>query len=138
MFADYAYYGVGDRGGAPTEGSVQWIEKSVQTDGPVRVVSSRADEMFNDITDAEKKHLPKYQGDLLLTQHSAGSINSQAYMKKWNRENELLADDAEAAAVAAHPRRCAVSARKIASRVGAGAHLPVSRYAARHIGAEGL
>jgi alpha-mannosidase len=103
VYADYMYYGVGDRGGAPTEKSVQWIETAVNTTtGAVRVVSSRADQMFNDIADSQKKHLPKYQGDLLLTQHSAGSISSAAYMKKWNRENELLANDAETAAVAAN------------------------------------
>ena len=37
--------------------------------------------------------LPHYHGDLLLTQHSAGSITFQAYMEpRWNRKNELLAD----------------------------------------------
>ena len=57
--------------------------------------------MFNDITDSQKANLPKYKGDLLLTEHSAGSITSEAYMKKWNRENEVLANAAESAAVAA-------------------------------------
>lgn len=102
VFADYAYYGVGDQGGAPTDDSVRWIEQAVNSTGPVHVVSARADQMFNDITDAEKNHLPTYQGDLLLTEHSAGSINSEAYMKKWNRDNEVLANDAETAAVAAN------------------------------------
>lgn len=102
VFADYTYYGVGDRGGAPTEESVQWIEKAIATTGAVHVVSARADEMFNDISDVQKRHLPKYTGDLLLTQHSAGSINSEAYMKKWNRDNEMLANEAETAAVAAN------------------------------------
>jgi alpha-mannosidase len=101
IFADYAYYGVGDRGGAPTVRSVRWLEKSIHTNGPVHVVSARSDQMFRDITDAEKAKLPKYQGDLLLTQHSAGSITSEAYMKRWNRKNELLADAAERASVAA-------------------------------------
>jgi alpha-mannosidase len=102
VFADYAYFGVGDRGGAPTEGSVKWLEKSIHSDGPVRVVSARADQMFRDITDAEKAKLPVYKGDILLTQHSAGSISSEAYMKRWNRKNELLADAAERASVAAY------------------------------------
>ena len=101
--ADYAYFGVGDQGGAPTEESVSWIERAVtNTTGPVRVISARGDQMFYDITDAEKAKLPKYKGDLLLTQHSAGSISSEAYMKRWNRKNELLADAAERASVAAY------------------------------------
>ena len=42
-----------------------------------------------------RKRLPSYSGDLLLTEHSAGSLTSQAYMKRWNRKNELLAAAAE-------------------------------------------
>jgi alpha-mannosidase len=102
VYADYAYYGVGDRGGAPTEGSVRWLERSLTNSAAlVHVVSARSDQMFNDITDAEKARLPKYKGDLLLTQHSAGSLSSEGYMKRWNRKNELLADAAERASVAA-------------------------------------
>jgi alpha-mannosidase len=101
VYADYSYYGVGDQGGAPTDKSVEWIEKAVNTKGPVQVVSARSDQMFLDLTDAERARLPKYKGDLLLTQHSAGSITSEGYMKRWNRENEKLADAAERASVAA-------------------------------------
>ncbi len=103
IFADYAYYGVGDRGGAPNQNSVRWLERSVtNSSGLLRVVSARADQMFRDITDEQKAKLPKYKGDLLLTQHSAGSVSSEAYMKRWNRKNELLADAAERASVAAY------------------------------------
>ena len=99
VYADYGYYGVGDQGGAPGEGSLQWLETSVHGSGPVHVISSRAEQMFLDIPPQSVPNLPHYQGDLLLTQHSAGSITSQAYMKRWNRKNELLADAAELAAV---------------------------------------
>jgi alpha-mannosidase len=58
--------------------------------------------MFRDITEEQVKRLPEYEGDLLLIEHSAGSITSQSYMKRWNRKNEVLADAAEKAAVAAH------------------------------------
>ena len=101
VFADYAYYGTGDRGGAPSQRSVRWLETSLHTEGPVHVFSGRADQMFRDITDAQKAKLPVYKGDLLLTEHSAGSLSSEAYMKRWNRKNELLADAAERASVAA-------------------------------------
>ena len=37
----------------------------------------------------------------MLTDHSAGSITSEAYQKRWNRKNELLADAAEKASVSA-------------------------------------
>ena len=100
-FVDYRYYGVGDRGGAPSDGSVAWVEKSLAGSGPVKVVSSAADTMFLSITPQQKSKLPVYKGEMLLTQHSAGSITSESMMKRWNRQNEQLADSAERAAVAA-------------------------------------
>jgi len=102
LCAYYAYYGTGDVGGAPDEESVASVEASAKATGKVRVVSARADQMFRDITDEQKARFPKYKGDLLLTEHSAGSITSQSAMKQWNRQNELLADAAERAAVVAH------------------------------------
>ncbi|MBI5382026.1 MAG: chitobiase/beta-hexosaminidase C-terminal domain-containing protein [Opitutae bacterium] len=100
-YVDYHYYGTGDIGGAPKEDSVRWIEKSIVGGGPVRVISARADRIFQDLKPAQVAKLPRYQGELLLTEHSAGSVTSQAYMKRWNRKNELLAGSAERAAVAA-------------------------------------
>ncbi|RYG86637.1 alpha-mannosidase, partial [bacterium] len=100
-FVDYHYYGTGDRGGAPNESSVDWIERSIAGKGPISVVSARADEMFLNVTPAQRAKMPTYDGELLLTEHSAGSITSQAYMKRWNRKNEHLADAAERASVGA-------------------------------------
>jgi alpha-mannosidase len=57
--------------------------------------------MFLDIKPEQTARLPRYKGDLLLIEHSSGSITSQAYLKRWNRHNELLADAAERASVAA-------------------------------------
>ncbi|MBX3120464.1 MAG: chitobiase/beta-hexosaminidase C-terminal domain-containing protein [Fimbriimonadaceae bacterium] len=100
-YVDYHYYGTGDKGGAPNESSVQWVEKSIAGTGPIKVVSTRADEMFTLMKPEQIAKLPRYKGELLLTEHSAGSITSQAYMKRWNRKSELLADSAERASVAA-------------------------------------
>lgn len=100
VFVDYHYYGTGDTGGAPTPESVAMVEESVKTDGAIKVISGPADWMFRAI-DAHpemRAGLPTYKGELLLTEHSAGSITSQAYMKRWNRKNELLANAAETAA----------------------------------------
>ncbi|MBN2082285.1 alpha-mannosidase [bacterium] len=101
VYADYHYYGTGDVGGAPSVGSAEWLEKSIAGTGPVKVVSSTAEQLFNDVPDAAIPNLPRYKGDLLLTEHSAGSITSQAYMKRWNRLNELLAGGAELASIGA-------------------------------------
>jgi len=129
---DYHYYGTGDIGGAPAEPSVNLLEAIITKsravlppltermgmeiqelppgqgppiqvgDGPVRVISSKADQMFLDILQSGKAgHLPHFSGDLELTNHSAGSLTSQAEHKRWNRQNEMLADAAERASVAA-------------------------------------
>jgi alpha-mannosidase len=128
IFADYHYVGTGDVGGSPNESSVRLMEaitsKSRTTlpplfqfgppsttpsgplvqvgDGPVKVVWSKADQMFQDIANCcATDRLPRYKGDLELINHSAGSLTSEAYQKRWMRKNELLADAAEKASVAA-------------------------------------
>jgi alpha-mannosidase len=70
-------------------------------DGPVHVMEAAADQLFKDITPAMSARLPQYEGDLELINHSAGSLTSQAYHKRWIMENELLADAAEKASIAA-------------------------------------
>ena len=70
-------------------------------DGPVHVVIAAADQMFNDIKPEMQSRMPQYQGDLELINHSAGSLTSQAYHKRWVIKNELLADAAEKASIAA-------------------------------------
>src|SRR5438876_725877 len=129
VFTDYHYYGTGDVGGSPDEDSVkrleaivtkgtasfppegeasffrrqshpQWPEVKVG-DGPVHVIYATAGQMFMDITLSEAKGLPRYAGEMELTNHSAGSLTSQAYQKRWLRKEELLADAAEKASIAA-------------------------------------
>ena len=121
-YADYHYVGTGDIGGATDEETVKMLEAVVTKgkialpspganegqgepvtvgDGPVRVISSAADQMFLDMKPDMQAKLPVYKGDLELINHSAGSLTSQAYHKRWNRKNEILADEAEKASVAA-------------------------------------
>jgi alpha-mannosidase len=102
IMADYHYYGTGDVGGSPTDSSVMWIQRSVQdTAGPIKVISSRADQFFLDLTPTEIAKLPRYSGEMELQNHSAGSLTSEAYQKRWIRQNEILADAAEKASIAA-------------------------------------
>jgi alpha-mannosidase len=113
LFTDYHYYGTGDTGGSPREDSVRMMEAIVTRnnalveaqqavgDGPLKIVSATAEQMFLNIRPEYISRLPRYEGDLLLTDHSAGSITSEAYQKRWNRKNELLADAAEKASVGA-------------------------------------
>jgi alpha-mannosidase len=102
LITDYKYYGTGDTGGSPTEESVAWIQKAVDDpNGAIKVKSIPADQFFLDITPTEAAHLPRYSGEMELQNHSAGSLTSQAYQKRWIRENEILAHAAENASVAA-------------------------------------
>jgi alpha-mannosidase len=109
VFADYHYVGTGDIGGATTEHTIDLLEKmATKTDGmgtgPVRIISATADQMFLDIAKggpAMTAKMPTWSGDLELINHSAGSLTSQAYHKRWNRKNEILADAAEKASIAA-------------------------------------
>ncbi|HEX4808518.1 MAG TPA: glycoside hydrolase family 38 C-terminal domain-containing protein [Bryobacteraceae bacterium] len=127
LYTDYHYFGTGDIGGAPDEESVKRLEAIVTKgsaslppegyfstgpkhpdwpavevgDGPVHVISSSADQMFLNISPAEAAGLPRYTGEMELTNHSAGSLTSQAYQKRWLRKEELLADAAEKSSIAA-------------------------------------
>jgi alpha-mannosidase len=103
LFTDYHYYGTGDVGGAPDEASVKLLESTVTNagGGPLHVVSATAEQMFLDIKPNQTARLPRYKGEMELTNHSAGSLTSEAYLKRWNRKNELLADAAEKSSVAA-------------------------------------
>jgi alpha-mannosidase len=93
---DYRYYGVGDKGGAPRERDVKNAVGSLNnSDSKIKIELTSSDQMFKDITPEIRKKLPVYSGDLLLIEHSAGSLTSQAYMKRINRKNELLAGSAE-------------------------------------------
>jgi len=125
---DYHYYGTGDIGGAPSDDSVKRLEAIVTGgsdslpepgqlfgrgqsaaegpavrlgDGPVHVISATADQMFLDLTPAQAANLPQFTGEMELTNHSAGSLTSQAYQKRWIRHEELLADAAEKSSIAA-------------------------------------
>jgi len=97
--------GRGGRGGgrgAAAEPAPPWPPDPVQVgDGPVRVVSATSEQLFTDLTPAMLAKMPRYKGDLELINHSAGSITSQTYVKRWNRQSEVLADAAERASVIA-------------------------------------
>src|SRR5439155_27230785 len=69
--------------------------------GDVEVRNTSPDQLSQDLTEEEKAGLPEYEGELTMKTHGVGCYTSQAAMKRFNRENELLADSAERAGVAA-------------------------------------
>src|SRR4029079_15993540 len=82
--------------------SVDWLEKSIDNKlGTAEGRNTSADQLSRDLTAEEKAALPEHEGELTMKTHGVGCYTSQAAMKRFNRENELLADAAERAGVAA-------------------------------------
>jgi alpha-mannosidase len=99
---EFRYVGTGDTGGAPTEETVQNLQKAMaKANSPVTVLNTSADQLAKDLTPQQFAALPEHNGELILKTHGTGCYTSQAAMKKFNRQNELLADAAERSAVAA-------------------------------------
>ena len=109
----YRYYGTGDIGGSPNIPSVRAVEKGINGNGPIEIISATSDQLYKDYLPYDKHpELPVYDGELTMDLHGNGCYTSQAAMKLYNRQNEHLGDAAERAAVmadwlgtAAYPRQ---------------------------------
>jgi alpha-mannosidase len=101
LYLGYRYFGTGDRGGAPPDSSVGWLEKSIAGKGPLKIINAPADLLCTQLTADQLGKLPQYNGELLMTTHGVGCYTSQCAIKRWNRKNELLADASERASVMA-------------------------------------
>lgn len=98
----YRYYGTGDVGGSPTIASLASVEKGINGDGPLKIISATSDQLFKDYQPYNAhSELSVFDGELLMDVHGTGCYTSQAAMKLYNRQNELLGDAAERASVAA-------------------------------------
>lgn len=103
----YLLHGTGDRGGAPKEKSVQTVvrEKKQNADSHTDVEIVSVDRVFRlmdaDLTDAQKEKLPVWNNELVSTDHGVGGYTSRALGKRWNKQNEQLADAAERFSAAA-------------------------------------
>ena len=98
----YIYYGTGDIGGSPTITSVKAVDAAANAAGPVKIISAASDRMYKDYLPYDSHpELPVFDGELTMDVHGTGCYTSQAAMKLYNRQNELLGDAAERASVAA-------------------------------------
>lgn len=93
-------YGTGDKGGAPDEKSVWSVNDEIQRNktNATKVFSSTPDEFFEEIdslNDNDKKMLPKYDGEFLMTSHGVGCYTSRCILKYLNRKCETIADATE-------------------------------------------
>lgn len=103
----YVFHGVGDRGGAPKEASIAFVENEIKKNNSsaVEVIASSADRIYHDIderfTDEQKAKLPVWNNELIMQNHAVGGYTSRAISKRWNRCCEELADMAERGSVMA-------------------------------------
>ena len=95
-------FSAGERGGAPDEASIAWLNASVANkSGAVEVRNTAPDQLARDLTPQQRAALPVYEGELTMKTDGVGAYTSQAAMKRLNHQNEQLADAAERASVAA-------------------------------------
>jgi alpha-mannosidase len=98
----YRYYGTGDVGGSPDIASVRAVEKGINGNGPVQIISATSDQLYKDFMPFDQHpELPVFNGELPMDVHGNGCYTSQAAMKLYNRQNEHLGDAAERASVMA-------------------------------------
>lgn len=83
------------------ENTPYWLNYSVAAEGPVKVKLSTPDEIFEHLALYKNDKYKVHNDELPMRVHGVGAYTSQAVLKNWNRRNELLADAAEKASVAA-------------------------------------
>ncbi|MDO4380021.1 MAG: glycoside hydrolase family 38 C-terminal domain-containing protein [Clostridia bacterium] len=102
----FGYHGVGDVGGAPKEESAKTVndEVSQNDSSDIKVLSSSPTEFFDDLSNLELSDinkLPRWNNELLMSNHGVGSYTSRSFSKRCNRRGEELADMAERSSVIA-------------------------------------
>ncbi len=107
VYAAFRYVGPrGDRGGglqdnnsSSTENTPYWLQKSMDSNGPVTVKMATPDEIFQYLAQNRNSKYFVWDNELPMSTHGVGCYTSQAIMKYWNRKNELLADATEKTSV---------------------------------------
>lgn len=103
----YMFHGIGDRGGAPEEASVRYVENEIKknNESDIEVVAASADQIYHDIdnelSQEVRDNLPVWKTELVMQNHGVGGYTSRAIGKRWNAKCQELADMAERAGVMA-------------------------------------
>ncbi|MBQ7741160.1 MAG: hypothetical protein IJT65_08015 [Eubacterium sp.] len=101
----YVFHGIGDRGGAPQEASVKFVDEEIKKNGEsdIEVIAAPADKMFRDmeknLSEEDIEKLPKWETELVMQNHGVGGYTSRAVGKRWNAKCQTLGDIAERASV---------------------------------------
>lgn len=81
------FYGVGNHGGGPTRGDIEYLKANMQKDGWHDMKFSSPDEYFKSLV-AEFPDLPVWKDD--LQHHASGCYSATSLVKKLNRQAENL------------------------------------------------
>lgn len=108
VYAAYDYMGNGDMGGAcccnhrgcNENDVISLFERIKQNDtSEVKVIISKSDQLFRDLTVEQISKLPRYKGDIIMREHGTGLYTARPFMKYKNRKNEISAYAAESSSV---------------------------------------
>ncbi|MCM1114595.1 MAG: hypothetical protein NC397_03775 [Clostridium sp.] len=103
----YMFHGIGDRGGAPEEKTVKFVEDEIKknAESDIEVVAASADQIYHDIDNKlpqeVRDNLPAWKTELVMQNHGVGGYTSRAIGKRWNAKCQELGDMAERAGVMA-------------------------------------
>lgn len=103
----YMFHGIGDRGGAPQEATVKYVDDEIKKNDTddIEVVAASADQIYHDIenelSQEVKDKLPTWKTELVMQNHGVGGYTSRAIGKRWNAKCQDLADIAERSSVMA-------------------------------------
>lgn len=103
----YMFHGIGDRGGAPEEKTVKYVDNEIKKNSTsdIEVIAASADQIYRDIENElpqeVKDKLPEWKTELVMQNHGVGGYTSRAIGKRWNTKCQELGDMAERAGVMA-------------------------------------
>lgn len=103
----YIFHGIGDRGGAPQEATVKYVDDEIKKNNTddIEVIAAKADQIYRDIEtelpQEVKDKLPTWHTELIMQNHGVGGYTSRAVGKRWNAKCQELGDVAERAGVMA-------------------------------------
>ena len=95
VYKSYQYYGVGDFGGSPSMISIWNAERDIKKPSDITVTEGASEDFYKNLTQEEIEKFDTYKGDLLLIEHSAGTLTTNGPMKRLNRMNEKMGFAAE-------------------------------------------
>ena len=95
VYKSYQYYGVGDFGGSPSMISIWNAERDIKKSTDIKVVEGASEDFYKNLTQEEIDKFDTYKGDLLLIEHSAGTLTTNGPIKRMNRMNEKMGFAAE-------------------------------------------